>query len=115
MNRKIEQWLAFIDYRDKGLVEMAKEKNEVIKEAASEYEYLTGEAAEQRLAFLREKGERDYISGMEYAENKGLERGIEKGEKNKQLEIAKKMKDKNIPTDEIIEITGLTKEEIEKL
>ena len=106
---------------------MAKEKNEVIKEAASEYEYLTGEAAEQRLAFLREKGERDYISGMEYAENKGLERGleqgieqglkrgIEQGGKNKQLEIAKKMKAKNIPTDEIIEITGLTKEEIEKL
>ena len=47
MNRKIEQQLAFIDYRDKWLVEMAK--------------------------------------------------------------------DKNIPTDEIIEITGLTKEEIEKL
>ena len=90
---------------------MAKEKNEVIKEAASEYEYLTGEAAEQRLAFLREKGERDYISGMEYAKNIG----IEQGGKDKQLEIAKKMKDKNIPTDEIIEITGLTKEEIEKL
>ena len=47
MNRKIEQQLAFIDYRDKWLVEMAK--------------------------------------------------------------------DKNISTDEIIEITGLTKEEIEKL
>ena len=47
MNRKIEQQLAFIDYKDKWLVEMAK--------------------------------------------------------------------DKNISTDEIIEITGLTKEEIEKL
>ena len=48
---------------------------------------------------------------MEYAKNIG----IEQGGKDKQLEIAKKMKDKNIPTDEIIEITGLTKEEIEKL
>ena len=27
VNRKIEQQLAFIDYRDKWLVEMAKEKN----------------------------------------------------------------------------------------
>ena len=44
---------------------------------------------------------------MEYAENKGIEKGKQ--------EIAKKMKDKNISTDEIIEITDLTKEEIEKL
>ena len=31
------------------------------------------------------------------------------------LEIAKKMKSKNIPIEEIIELTGLTKEEMENL
>ena len=35
--------------------------------------------------------------------------------KKKQLEIAKKMKSKNIPIDEIIELTELSKDEIEKL
>jgi len=31
------------------------------------------------------------------------------------LEIAKKMKSKNMPIEEIIELTGLTKEQIENL
>ena len=35
--------------------------------------------------------------------------------KQKNLEIAKKMKEKKIDIKEIIEITGLTKEEIEQL
>ena len=39
----------------------------------------------------------------------------EYGEKQKAVEIAKKMKEKNKSLDEIVEFTGLTKEEIEKL
>ena len=36
-------------------------------------------------------------------------------EEIRRLENAKKMKEKNIPIETIVEITGLTKEEIEKL
>ena len=36
-------------------------------------------------------------------------------EKNKAIEVAKKMKQKNIPIEEICEITGLTKEEVQNL
>jgi DNA repair protein RadC len=39
----------------------------------------------------------------------------EKGEKKKAIEIAKGMKSKGYSSDEIIDLTGLTKEEIEKL
>ena len=41
--------------------------------------------------------------------------GQEDGRKNEKIEIAKKMKIKNMKINEISEITGLTKEEIEKL
>ena len=54
---------------------------------------------------------------MDYNTNMKLfrEEGIAEGEKKKQLAIAKKMLAKKIPINEIIEITELTKEEIEKL
>ncbi len=35
--------------------------------------------------------------------------------KETEIKIAKKLKEKNLSIDEIIEITGLTKEEVEKL
>ena len=45
---------------------------------------------------------------------KGKAEGKICGAKEKQKEIAKKMKSKNMPIDEIIELTGLTKDEIER-
>ena len=41
--------------------------------------------------------------------------GITKGEKNKSIEIAKKMLKEKIPIEKIMKFTELTKEEIEKL
>ena len=38
--------------------------------------------------------------------------GVEEGKKNKQITIARKMKNKNYALEEIMELTGLTKEEI---
>ena len=41
--------------------------------------------------------------------------GISIGEKKKEIEIARKMKVRNIPIQEIMELTELSKEEIEKI
>ena len=41
--------------------------------------------------------------------------GIQKGAKQKQIEIAKKMLKNKMDIDTIIELTGLAREEIEKL
>lgn len=69
----------------------------------------------------------DYFNSVDYAEKKGHaegraeglkeghEKGIAEGEQRKNLENAKKMKDKGSPLDFIADITGLTIEEIEKL
>jgi predicted transposase/invertase (TIGR01784 family) len=42
-------------------------------------------------------------------------KAYEDGCKEKQIEMAKKMLNKNKPIEEIIEFTGLTKEEIENI
>ena len=47
---------------------------------------------------------------IEYAERKG----IEKGKKEEKLETARVMDKKGYPLDEIIKITGLTKDQLKK-
>lgn len=114
MNKKINQWLAFIDDRDKELVEMAESKNKILKKARLEMDYLTGDAEAKRLEYLRDKWERDYKSDMHWERNEGKKEGMKEGEKKAQLEIAKKMLMKGKSIEEIMEITGLKAEEIEQ-
>ena len=107
MNEKINQWLAFIDDNNKELIDMAEDKNETLKKARIEMNYLTGDAEVRRLAELREKWEMDRVSAINHATRVGIE-------KNK-LKTAKAMLNKKIPIETIMEITELTKEEIEKI
>ena len=111
MDEKLNQWLAFIDDNDRGKIKMAEKKNKNKKKARKEMTYLTGDEEIRRLAELREKWEMDWNSSMDYSKREG----IKEGAKEKNLENAKKMKEEKIPTETIMRITGLTKEEIEKL
>lgn len=111
MNEKINQWLGFIDDWNMEAVKMAESKNDTLRKARKEMEYLTGDAAIRRMAELREKWEMDYESGIDCAEKRGIRKGIE----NEKIEIAKKLIEKGMTISEIIEITGLSEEIIEKL
>ncbi len=115
MNKKINQWLAFIDNKDKELVKMAESKNKVLKRARLEMDYLTGNEEIQRLEYLREKWRMDYNSGIDCVEKAGMAKGKKAGMKQAQLEIARKLLSMGKSVAEIIEITGLKKEEIESL
>ena len=53
--------------------------------------------------------------GIEIGKEQGIEIGIPQGEIIKARKMAKKMKDKGEPIDKIVEYTGLSIEEIEKL
>lgn len=108
---KLEQWMQFISQSNPKEVELVMKENKEIKKANEEYEYLTGEEAERRIAFLRDKAIRDEKSIREGAKEEGREEGREE----KQIEIAQKMLSRNIPIEEIIDITGLTKEKVEQL
>lgn len=90
-------------------------ENEYVKKAEEELEYLSGDAAERRLAELREKAIRDEAAAMAGATRRGIEKGIEQGKEEEKFQIAKKMLEKKIDITVISEVTGLTKEEIENL
>lgn len=86
-------------------------ENKYLKQAREELAYLSGDEDFQYMVDTRaldlmyEDRERKII------EDKSKAEGKTEGKK----QIAKKMKAKNIPIEEIIELTGLTKEEIENL
>lgn len=117
------QWLTFIDSENpEGMKEIMK-KNEIVKKAQEELEYLQGDEAFKRKIELREKYERDMDSakycgkqeGIEEGIKKGIEKGIKKGKKEAMCDTAKKLMLKNIDMETIMEITGLKKGEIENI
>ena len=118
-DKKIWQWLTFICNKNRKEVERVMKENKEIEKANEELEYLTGDDAVRRIAFLREKAERDYITNMSGARKAGLElgreEGIKEGEKKKTIEIAKEMLAKGIEIELIKEITKLTEEELENI
>ena len=81
MNEKINQWLAFIDDYNKEMIKVAEEKNDKLKKARIEMNYLTGDAEVRRLAELREKWEMDRISAINHAARKAEERRKKRTEK----------------------------------
>ena len=98
-NDELAQWLKFIDSPESEEVKMLMCENKYWKQAMEELEYLSGEPDFQRLVESR--------AGFL------MDQDFEIYERVKI--IAKKMKAKNMPIEEIVELTGLTKEEVEKL
>ena len=105
ISNKLEQWLTFI--KNENVEEIRMIDNKLVQKAEDEFEYLTGDAETRRLAELREKAIRDEAAGLKSATRKGIEQG--------KKEVAKKMLAKNISIDIIMEVTELTKEDIENL
>ena len=100
-------WLIFLENPESERVTRKMEENENLKEAVEKLDRISEDEKMQRIIELREKALRD--EHAIYA--KGVDDGIEKGI----MKIAKSMLKKGMNVSDIIEITGLTKEEIEKL
>ena len=62
---------------------MAENKNETLKEAIIEMNYLTGDAELRRLAELREKWEMDRINAISHATKVGRKERKRRTEKRK--------------------------------
>lgn len=90
---------------------MIKKEKKIFAEADGELKYLTGDEELKRIEELRMKAELDEKS----AYLGGVQEGKEEGIKNEKIEIAKKMKEEKLQIELIVKMTGLTKEEIEKL
>ena len=119
MKTKLDMWMDFISQIDEKEVKNAMSKNKEIKKAQEEYEYLTGDEEERRIAFLREKAIRDensiFDAGKDIGRREGKEEGIEIGKEQTQKEIVKTMTKEKMPIETIMKVTKLSREEIEKL
>ena len=94
-------------------------ENETISTAKQEYEKsMKSEPLLDDAFYFALKRWEDAAIKREMRETslaEGRAEGKQEGERQKQIEIAKKMKEKKIPEEQIMEITGLTKEELNNI
>lgn len=112
---KKSQWMMFMNNPEDEEVDKIMEKNEAIKKAKIEVVKMSQDEKIRKLAELREKAIRDEKSCYNTGLHEGINKGIEQGEKQAKIEIAKQLLNRNMPIEEIAEITALAIEEIEKL
>ena len=107
------------------------EKNEDIKDAVVTVHEMSEDEKLRRLAELREKAimdekairragyKRGMEDGMEAGRAEGMKEGMETGkalgEKNEKIKMAKKLKEMGMKIEDIVKVTDLSEEEIEKI
>ncbi len=106
MSTKLNQWLWLLVGRE-DMVKMASKENKLIENVVEDLDTMSADENERFEAFKRKVAI--------WESNMLKQEGLEEGEAKKQNEIAKKMKEKGISIELIIETTGLTKEEVEAL
>lgn len=128
---KLAQWLDFINYEDERRIQMAIDSNTAIKKANEKLEEITDDERAEWLAWERQKGEYEYNTRLRYDKEKARAEGLAEGraegreegraegrvegEKLAKNTFAKKLLKANFSIEQILELTGLSKDEIEKL
>lgn len=119
----LDEWIYFLKHEEikssfnaKGLKE-AKKKLDVMKLDDDErreyerYEMALHDEASMYLTYVKDPHDLGFMEGIK----EGKKVGFEEGKKEKQIEIALKMHEKNIDLGIISSITGLSIEEIEQI
>ena len=94
-------------------------ENTGIKKAKEVLKAISQDEEEVRKAELREKYIRDQhaimLAGIEQGIKQGIKQGIEQGIMQEKKQIVKNLLEISTPIEQIEKITGLSKEEIEKI
>ena len=109
-NKGLLDWCKFIKNPEE-VSSSIMEENKNIKKAKEELDKISQDKHERWLAELREKAILDELALRKTGYNEGKKDGIKEGKK----ELIQSMLNNGIDIETIIKITGLTKEEIEKL
>ena len=114
-----EFWLGFIDHSNEELIKLACNNNDKVKEARAQLEKIRADKELMERIRLEELYEWDVNTAIDTARNEGEASGFEKGEaagKTKQKkEFVLKLLDMNLSIEQIIEATGLSFDEINKI
>lgn len=112
-------WMLFFNARGREDLNMAAERNVDVRKAAENLMEISQDERVRREAEIHEKNRRDYWARIDGAYDKGRAEGIAEGkaegETEKAREIARNALKFSMPIDQIVQLTGLTAEEIEKL
>ena len=114
-DKKLLVWLSFLNNPESEEVASYMKNNESMKKAKEKLNTMSEDERIIRLAELREKAILDELEVKAYNYKKGKNDGLAQGLEQKNREIAKKMKEKNYKIEDIIDLTNLSKEEIENL
>ena len=118
-----DKWMFVLRNLSRLLERPAALQDRVFKKLFEQAEIAKYSVEERRQYEASQKEYWDYTSTLETAELKGEKKGeiigekkgIIKGEKKKAIDVAKKMKAKGYPIEDIAEMTELSPEQIEKL
>jgi predicted transposase/invertase (TIGR01784 family) len=94
---------------------MAEEKNELIGRARDMLKTLSKDEKLQEEYMAREKAIMDKYSALSEAEEKGIEKGIVKGERKKAIDASKKMIQDGLSLELISKYEGLSIQELEQI
>jgi predicted transposase/invertase (TIGR01784 family) len=115
LSKPLDRWLIFIEDSPKEVREMAINKDPIIAKAEELLERLGSLDEVKRYYEAREMAIHDEVTRITGAKAEGEAEGITKGKLEEKLDTARKMLAKQMPEELIIEITGITGEELRKL
>ena len=115
----LDKWSLFLQYapdqKHREKVNEVIASKEVLQMAGSRLMSISQDERERAVFRSRRMYMTDLQSDLATAEDRGMEIGISIGEKNRSIGIARKLLKRNRPIDEVMEDTGLTREEVENL
>ena len=114
MSSKLEQWLWLI-VGEEEKVKMASEKNKTIEKVVEDLDEMSANQNERLEAYKRQLIEWDYEIEKEELKKEAREEGLQEGIQEGIQKMAIKMLQKGMDIQTIMEITGLTEEEIKRL
>lgn len=114
IENELNQWLWLI-LGEEEKIKMAVKKNKKIKKAVEIVDTMSMDPKEWELYRSRQMAILNYNISMQNSRKQGEEIGKEIGKKEEKIEIAKKMLELGDGIEKVSLVTGLTKEEIEKI
>jgi predicted transposase/invertase (TIGR01784 family) len=112
---KLWNWMKFLSAQKKEDLTMATTTNPMIQKAVARLEELSADERTRLLYESRQKMMWDIQGAKNYARQEGFQEGRQEGRQEGKFDVAKALLLIGDPIDKIVQVTGLSREEIEKL
>lgn len=118
-DNELLHWLKFIEFKDMEVINLMNSVNPHTKKAKEELDRINAEREEKRIAEIYENGLLDqrlaYTYGVDTGRAEGKTAGKIEGKIEEKKSVAKKLLSKNVDINIILDATGLTQNDLERL